>query len=931
MKKIDLPFWGWGAEPKEPGRMSSALTDDKKASKAITRIKGSRVEMTNAEVKKYPDCGEVSGLLSEAKVEEMTATIQITTGQKGSDTVYDTINVEKVEEYLTKNIKSYERTQPLNRVYIDVDGKADLSMEEDDFTAKDATIEFILLGLDLGTPFSLMKASKYDTVKDGKRIHIFSYRITLLNKYGSKPAIKKYVEETLNPIIKEALKEDIAYITNKKEKKDKETYVDYDESVYSLGDPVKDTCGRKMRMWNSTKDDDYRPNKIVSGHTVKDTLITYIPADCERLPEPVVVVPPKPVAVNEVVKEVAAVSPVAVVSTEEKDTLEKVVDGLGAFRWDNHKDWISIGLACFNEELPLVVWERNSQKSKKYVKGECGKVWGGFQHTTTRRPVKQGTLWKMLKEDNLELFKELCPKRMDYERLVRSGDGHAEVANYFFSLRYDNYLHSSTMGWLYVLPNNIWATSGNHYPSGMVNDIFRTMKTQQLEFENTLRRREKALTELEPRDEAKEEAIEELKKSSLAFGSKFSNKTFCEGVIAFLRGLYEEHTTALCVEQEKTNIAEIMDEQRNLFAFNDCVYDLDTGKTRPIKQTDYLTITCGYNYPQPNPAVRKEIKTLVDGIFEDASMVQYIMDILATSVCGVRNIEEWYIWSGTGGNGKGVLMELIGKAFGGYYYDLPNDILTKRIDKPNTPQPDLANSRGKRFLNTTEPESNDKILEGTTKKLSGGDSITARGLYKDPITYKPQFMLTLQCNNIPSLNSLTGGSVRRIRILTFPFQFKENPVLENERKGNAEIKNVKCRSNEWRNEFILMLLEQYKRVAGKSTITMPLKVKERTDSYIQDNNPVGIWFKEHYVKADKMEVEDEHGGKYEMPCVLRPRELWTAYKEFSAVPITDKKFKEAMEFNEVYSMKTSYTVRDSQGTVVDECSGVMLYKGWKKI
>lgn len=921
--------------------MSSALTDDNKASKGIKRklIRVNKGIMTNPSVEKSSDCGEVSGLLSEAKVEEMTvpATIQVATGLDTSDKVYKTIEVEDIKAYLTKNINSYERTQPLNRVYIDIDGCADLSMSEEDYTLKDYTIEFILRGMDLGTPFSLMKASKYDSVKKGKQTHIFSYRITLLKKYGSKPAIKKYVEETLNPIIKEALKDDIAYLTDKKEKATTATYVDYDESVYSMGDPVKDTCGRKMRMWKSTKNDDYRPNEIVGDeHTVKDTLITYIPAGCERLPEPVVVAPPpKPVvAVNEVINEVVGgASPVAspvAVSTDETDMLEKVVDGLGAFRWDNHKDWISIGLACFNEGLPLSVWEHNSKKSAKFVKGECGRVWGGFQHSTTRRPIKQGTLWKMLKEDNLILFKELCPKRMDYERLLRSGDGHAEVANYFFSLRYDNYLHSSMMGWLYVLPNLIWANSGNHYPAGMVNDIYRTMKEQQLGFEGTIRLREKALAELEPRDKEKEEALLELKKASFNFGRLFGNKSFCEGVIAFLRGLYEEHTTALCVEQEKTNIAEIMDEHRNLFAFNDCVYDLDTGLTRPIKQTDYLTITCGYNYPQKDPAVRKEIKTLVDGIFEDASMVQYVMDVLATSVCGVRNIEEWYIWSGTGGNGKGVLMELVGKAFGGYYYDLPNDILTKRIDKPNTPQPDLANSRGKRFLNTTEPESNDKILEGTTKKLTGGDSITARGLYKDPITYKPQFMLTLQCNNIPSLNSLTGGSVRRIRIITFPFQFKENPVLENERKGNAEIKNVKCRSNEWRNEFILMLLEQYKRVAGKSTITMPLKVKERTDSYIQDNNPVGIWFKENYVKADKMKVEDEH-GEYETPCVLRPRELWTAYKEFSAVPITDKKFKEAMEFNEVYSMKTSYTVRNSRGDVVDECAGVMLYKGWKRL
>lgn len=916
------------------------MTDDKTPLKAIMPNLISEVEMSDRPVKKSPDCVEASGLFSEHMVEGMTTpntNIQVCNGLLTSDTVYDTITVEEVEAYLLKHREAYERTRPFNRVYIDIDGCADPSMSEEDFEVKDATIEFVLLNMDLGSPFSLMKASKYNSKKGGKPKHIFSYRITLLNKYGSKLAIKHYVETTLNPIIKEALKEEITYITNKKEKATTATYVDYDEGVYSVGDPAKDTCGRKMRMWNSSKTDDFRPNVICGDATVVDTLLSYIPADCERLPEPVVVaLTSKPaLVVNEVVNDGAttttASDPASVsTNTEEKDTLTAVVDGLADFRWENYKDFITIGLACFNEDLPLSVWERNARKGSKNKPGDCAGHWGRFQRTTSRKPVKQGTLWKMLKEDNADLFKELCPKRLDYERLVRSGDGHAEVANFFFSIKYDNYLHSPAMGWFYVLPNNIWANSGTHYPSGMVNDIFRTMKMQQLEFENTLRRREKALAELEPRNEAKEKEIEELKKASLAFGSKFSNKTFCEGVIAFLRGLYEEHTTQLCVEHEKTNIAEIMDEQRHLFAFNDCVYDLNVGGTRPIKQTDYLTITCGYNYPKSDPAVRKEIKELIFGIFEDKAMVQYVLDVLATSVCGVRNIEEWYIWSGTGGNGKGVLMELVGKAFGGYYYDLPNDILTKRIDKPNTPQPDLANSRGKRFLNTTEPESNDKILEGTTKKLTGGDSITARGLYKDPITYKPQFMLTLQCNNIPALNSLTGGSVRRIRIIPFPFQFKDTPVLENERKGNAEIKNVKCRSNEWRNEFILMLLDQYKRVVGKSTITQPPKVKEKTDAYIQDNNPIGIWFKENYEKADKTTITDDYGGEYDMPCVLRPRELWTAYKEFSAVPITDKKFKEAMEFNEVYSTKTSMTIRNSRGEIVEEVSGVMMYKGWKK-
>ena len=261
------------------------MTDDKTPLKAIMPNLISEVEMSDRPVKKSPDCVEASGLFSEHMVEGMTTpntNIQVCNGLLTSDTVYDTITVEEVEAYLLKHREAYERTRPFNRVYIDIDGCADPSMSEEDFEVKDATIEFVLLNMDLGSPFSLMKASKYNSKKGGKPKHIFSYRITLLNKYGSKLAIKHYVETTLNPIIKEALKEEITYITNKKEKATTATYVDYDEGVYSVGDPAKDTCGRKMRMWNSSKTDDFRPNVICGDATVVDTLLSYIPADCER-------------------------------------------------------------------------------------------------------------------------------------------------------------------------------------------------------------------------------------------------------------------------------------------------------------------------------------------------------------------------------------------------------------------------------------------------------------------------------------------------------------------------------------------------------------------------------------------------------------------------------------------------------------------------
>ncbi len=862
-------------------------------------------------------------LKSMAPVEAMNTAIQITRGLLDSDTKYETMDATQVEAYLNTYHDCYERTHrgTFNRVYVDLDGEAAADMSADDFEVMDSCVKFVLSKqLDIGGPYVVMASSKHGSAKG----NVLSYRIHMTKKHGSKLAVKQYVEKVVVPAVRAALEADesigVSMLTKREAKKLEgagtlpSNYIKYDDGVYSMGNAETDTCGRKMRMWSSTKPNDFRPLVLEGDGSVLDTLITYIPADSEALPEPVAV--PAPVAAPVPVAGTTTPDPSDAGSTStnaDASLLEQVVDALSARCFNNYQDWIAIGMTCFNEGLPFAVWDRNCR-----TKTTATHTWSGKQerHWKSFRPshMRQAKIWALLKEDNPARFKELSPSRSDYRRLLNN-QTNADVAEYFFSIKPNNYLFEEGSGWYYVQSSNVWVSAGKSYPPCMVNDIFRTLKVEQLAHERVLAAKQQTLAADESED-AKEKCqkIEQDKKASIAFAGMFSSKTFVEGVIAFLRGLYAEETARLCVDRQVPTVVSIMDEQRNLFAFSDMVYDVEIGAPRPIKQTDYISITCGYAFPKSSAATRAAIEKVLFSIWEDKAMVQYMKDVISTSVCGTRNAEEWYIWSGRGGNGKGMLMELINRAMGGYFYDLPNDILTKAIDKPNTPQPDIANCRGRRFLNTTEPESSDKILEGTTKRLTGGDQITARGLYKDPITYKPQFMLTLQCNNLPHLNSLTGGSVRRIRVVPFPFQFVATPTMEAERKGDAYIKNVLCRSAEWRDEFILMMLENYQRVKTAASIAMPRMVQQKTSDYIQTNNPVGSWWSGNYARTDE---RDEKGR----PVALRTKDVMAEYKsETGDNSMTAKRFKEAMEFNGVDEVKTSR----------DEWKGVMMYVGWKR-
>ena len=66
-----------------------------------------------------------------------------------------------------------------------------------------------------------------------------------------------------------------------------------------------------------------------------DTLISYIPDGCEALPEPEVKL------VNEIVMPVTATV---------NSALRDVVMALKVSRADDRKDWLSIGIALYNED-----------------------------------------------------------------------------------------------------------------------------------------------------------------------------------------------------------------------------------------------------------------------------------------------------------------------------------------------------------------------------------------------------------------------------------------------------------------------------------------------------------------------------------------------------------------------------------------------------
>jgi P4 family phage/plasmid primase-like protien len=793
------------------------------------------------------------------------------------------------------------------RAYLDIDGKVADDTDQADFEAMDTAIQFVLGELDLGTPFSLMTASRFNyNGKDSKgninKKHKLSYRMTFTNKCGSKEAVKVWSQTVIAPKLKEALATTIDFYIKGicSKPADADQYLDWDSSVYRRG---------KIRCWNATKPNENRPNILIKGSPM-DTLLTFIPEGCEVIEAPA----PKPQPVR--IQMPVSADPLVVAhpsdATEvalnpEKSLIVRVVQALPASVITDYNDWLSVGMGCFNEDIPLDVWNNWTVASggntyKTGDKRRCEAKWRTFK----KGNITQAYLWSLLKREDPIKFKELQAERKDFIRLVESPT-HYSVAEYFYNIRPHDYLFDSKGGWLGVLPSNVWeSTDKQTPPSTMKNKITRSLNAERIQLEGVLIKKKRQAEEAQ--DDAQMKLLDGIQKKCLEFRDKIENASFQSGVTSFLSSFYGEQSQFLMTQKNITpgeGVISVFDTNPDIFAFSDCLYDFKTKDFRPIHPTDYITITCGYAKPKRNEAVRAKIMETLTGIWEDTEPRDYLLTLLAACLNGTRNAEVFAMLTGKGGNGKGLIWEMVMRTFGGYYYTLKKETLTARNDSATSATAEVAKMRGMRLVCSSEPEATEKLQEGIIKLFTGGDPITARMLYGQPTTFKPQFGLFVQSNNIPLFNQITKGGVRRNRVIPFPFNFVAEPKLSYERVGDPHIKNVLCRSDEWRDAFFHILLDYYPLAAGKAidAIYTPPIVQARTDEYLEDNNKVGVWFKENYEVCE---------GE-----IVLSNTLLEDFKDDTKERFTASQLKQGLAFNDIDIVKISKGINKGRMGVVN--------------
>ncbi len=197
--------------------------------------------------------------------------------------------------------------------------------------------------------------------------------------------------------------------------------------------------------------------------------------------------------------------------------------------------------------------------------------------------------------------------------------------------------------------------------------------------------------------------------------------------------------------------------------------DLRTGELRPHNPDDLLTKICGANY-HPDAAA-PEFTTFLDKVQPEITMRDFLGRLFGHALLG-RVVEHVLaILYGVGANGKTTLVEAVSRVFGDYARPIEPGLLIDRGDAHPTGTAALF---GLRLAVTHETDAGRRLAEGTVKRLTGGDKITARRMREDFWDFDPSHSIVMHTNHKPLVRGTDEGIWRRLRFVPFDVVIPED-------------------------------------------------------------------------------------------------------------------------------------------------------------
>jgi P4 family phage/plasmid primase-like protien len=276
-----------------------------------------------------------------------------------------------------------------------------------------------------------------------------------------------------------------------------------------------------------------------------------------------------------------------------------------------------------------------------------------------------------------------------------------------------------------------------------------------------------------------------------------------------------------------------LDSNNNMIGFNNGIYDLCNFEFREGRPDDYITLSVGYNFQENHTEKYEDLLKFLEDIQPNKEERDYMLTYLSIGLVG-NLLELFTILTGCGRNGKSKLIELLKVTLGDYFGSVQSQLFTRPRPDANSPDPGLLSLAKKRVVIASEPEKNSKLNSGFIKFITGRDSTTLRNCHSnDMVDFTAKFITLLICNDIPDCDDIDNAFSKRLRCVGFPTEFVNEPTKDNQKKIDV---NINKNFDYWKYDFILLLIEYYKKYTKTHELKPTNNISRWTNQYKEDTD-----------------------------------------------------------------------------------------------
>lgn len=216
--------------------------------------------------------------------------------------------------------------------------------------------------------------------------------------------------------------------------------------------------------------------------------------------------------------------------------------------------------------------------------------------------------------------------------------------------------------------------------------------------------------------------------------------------------------------------------------------------------------------------------SFLESSLPDPEVRSFLERYVGQALIGATVEQKLVILTGPGGNGKSVWKNAVEFALGSYAGTPQDDILLAK--KHQSAADGAIELRGVRWAVVSEVDKGRELAPAMVKKLTGGDLITSRRLYGQPVTFRPSHTLAMIVNHLPQVQDATGAMWRRLRVVPFDQSVpadKQDPQLSTRLEAEADA-------------VLAWAVEGLRSYQEAGRLNEPDAVLTATDQYQEDSN-----------------------------------------------------------------------------------------------